>query len=338
MSPDGERDGGRFSRYDLGERIRTFGCGETEGTGKILLHELPYLLRGIPTSLLLGGDFNCVLSGMDATGHPNHSRALQELKRGFDLMDMREAPQGRDIYTDYTSRGASRIDRIYAFRDLRGNKRGAETTAAAFTGHLAVVLQMAFNVTTMLRGRGFWRMNMALLRGKVFLRQLTQRWAEWKKLTKHYPHMVLWWERVAKVRLKGLFIREGTERRREVTKMENVYYACLYEALQHPLQHTERKAAINRLQAKIVLLHTETMARGEIELRTKDVVQEEMMSLYQLIKRRKRRVQRAIPASQAQENGTHTRASDIVRIFSDYMRNKYSPIPVNDVCIRTTVF
>jgi hypothetical protein len=51
----------------------------------------------------------------------------------------------------------------------------------------------------------------------------------------------------------------------------------------------------------------------------------------------KRRVQRAIAASQAREHGTHTNASDIVRIFSDYLGNKYSPIPVDDDCIRTMV-
>jgi hypothetical protein len=140
---------------------------------------------------------------------------------------------------------------------------------------------MAFSVSTMLRSRGFWRMNMALLREEVCPRQLTQRWSEWKKRTKHYPNMVLWWERVAKVRLKGLFIKERTERRREDKKMENFYYACLYAALQHPLQHAERKAAINRLQAKIVLLHTAKMAQEEIEVRTQDVIQEERMSLLQ---------------------------------------------------------
>jgi hypothetical protein len=113
---------------------------------------------------------------------------------------------------------------------------------------------MAFSVISMLPGRDFWRMNMVLPREEVFLRQLTQRWTEWKILTKYYPHVVLWWERVAKVRLKGLFIRDGTERRREFTKLEN-YYAYLYEALQHPLQHAERKVTINCLQDKIVLLH-----------------------------------------------------------------------------------
>jgi len=68
-------------------------------------NELPYLLRGIPPSLLLGGDFNSVLTTLEATGHPNYSRALQELIRGFDLVDMWETSQERTTYTQYTSRG-----------------------------------------------------------------------------------------------------------------------------------------------------------------------------------------------------------------------------------------
>jgi exonuclease III len=34
-------------------------------------NELPYLLRGIPPSLLVGGDLNSVFTNLDATGHPN---------------------------------------------------------------------------------------------------------------------------------------------------------------------------------------------------------------------------------------------------------------------------
>jgi len=105
-------------------------------------NELPYLLRDIPLSLLVEGDFNCVLTNIDATGNPNYSRALQEFIRGFDLLDMWEMSQERATYTHYTSRGASKIDRIYASRNLSRNKRGAETRDASFTDHLAVVIKL----------------------------------------------------------------------------------------------------------------------------------------------------------------------------------------------------
>jgi exonuclease III len=104
-------------------------------------NELPYLLREISPSLLVGGD-NCVLTNIDATGHPNYSRAMQEFVRGFDLLDMWETSQERATYTHYTSRGALRIDRIYASRNLSRHKRGAETRVTAFADHLAVVKKL----------------------------------------------------------------------------------------------------------------------------------------------------------------------------------------------------
>jgi len=114
------------------------------------------------------------------------------------------------------------------------------------------------------------------------------------KQTKKYPTMVMWWERVAKVHIKKLFIREGTAKRREETKMENFYYACLYDILQRPSQRAERRAAINHLQAKIVKLHNARLVQGQIELRTQDIFQEERMSLFHLIIWRQRRGQREI--------------------------------------------
>jgi len=72
-------------------------------------NELPYLLRVIPPSPLVGGYFNSVLTNLDATGHPNYNQALQGFNRGFDLVDMWETFQERATYTYYTSRGASKI-------------------------------------------------------------------------------------------------------------------------------------------------------------------------------------------------------------------------------------
>jgi len=82
-------------------------------------------------------------------------------------------------------------------------------------------------------------MNTALLSEKKFQEQLRQCCIEWFKQTKNYSTMVMWWERVAKMRIKKLFIREGKVKRREVTQTEDFYYACLYDTLQSPIQHVE---------------------------------------------------------------------------------------------------
>jgi exonuclease III len=61
--------------------------------------DLSYLLQGVPKSLLVGGDFNSILTNADAMGHQNYSRPLQELIRGFDLVNMWETSHGLAIYT-----------------------------------------------------------------------------------------------------------------------------------------------------------------------------------------------------------------------------------------------
>jgi len=186
------------------------GAERRRDRGNFFSNELPYLLRGIPPLLLVGGNLDSVLTNRDAIGHSNYSQALQEFIRGFDLVDMSETSQERGTNTHYTSRGASSIDRICASRNLSIQERGAETRVAAFTDHLAVVIRIALEATTMRRGRSYWKMNTALLCEKSFKEQLRQRWAEWSKQTKNYPTMVMWCERVAKVHIKELFIREGT--------------------------------------------------------------------------------------------------------------------------------
>jgi len=57
---------------------------------------------------------------------------------------------------------------------------------------------------------------------------------------------------------------EGTEKRREETQMENFYYACLYDALNQPNQHAKKKTMIDSLQAKIVVIHTAKLERGQV--------------------------------------------------------------------------
>jgi hypothetical protein len=64
-------------------------------------------------------------------------------------------------------------------------------------------------------------MNTALLSEERLHEPLQQCWTEWSKQTKNHTTMVMWWERVAKMRIKKLFSREGTVKRREETPMEN---------------------------------------------------------------------------------------------------------------------
>jgi len=195
---------------------------------------LPCLFNVTPTTVIMGGDFNCVLAQADVTGRFNFSRTLNTLVTGYDLVDIWASPPERGVYTHYTRKGAARLDGIYVSRHVSGRKCGIETTGTAFTDHLAVILRIALDVAAVHRGRGYWKMDAALLRDAFVLEILRQRWVGWRRQPNLYPHIVMWWERVAKNQIQELLIGESAMRRRDNLALGEFYHASLYELLQGP--------------------------------------------------------------------------------------------------------
>ena len=130
--------------------------------------DLTYILPTAQADMILAGDFNCTLSKRDSTGTNNYRRALANIVNGFDLIDAWNKSTSRRMYTHYTATGASRIDRIYATSNIMSKKLGVETVAAAITDHHAVILHIAISAPLTLRGRGYWRMNIAIMSDKNF--------------------------------------------------------------------------------------------------------------------------------------------------------------------------
>jgi exonuclease III len=67
--------------------------------------ELPALLYAAFPSMLIGGDFNCVLQPADTTGPFTYSRALSEIVRGLALSDAWSQDPLRPAFTHYSSSG-----------------------------------------------------------------------------------------------------------------------------------------------------------------------------------------------------------------------------------------
>jgi exonuclease III len=71
-------------------------------------NELPWLLPTTECDLILAGDFNCIIERDDATGQGNHSRALDQLIRGFHLTDAWDHKAENKGYTHTTQRHVPR--------------------------------------------------------------------------------------------------------------------------------------------------------------------------------------------------------------------------------------
>jgi len=138
----------------------------------IFSNELPYLLRSVYDEIILGGDFNCVLEAAVSTGYGNFSRSLATPIQGYALRDACQAHSSRRIYTPYTVRSVSRLDRIYLTTDLMDRKKGLKTIAEAFTDHFAVSLRISLNAPIVRRGRGTWKLNTDILATKHVIENL----------------------------------------------------------------------------------------------------------------------------------------------------------------------
>ena len=145
---------------------------------------------------------------------------------------MGTGPGARSLQ-EYTRTGAVRLDGIYVFRQLSGLKCGAETALTAFTDHLAVILGTALDVAPVHRGRSYAKMDAALLPDAGVLETLRQRWMGWRRQRNLYPHIVMWWERVARNQIRKL-ISEGAMSRRDDLALGNFYHASICELLQSP--------------------------------------------------------------------------------------------------------
>jgi exonuclease III len=113
--------------------------------------------------MIIAGDFNCVIATDDTTGHNNYSKALARLIQGLELRDSWDATSKWKAYTHHTTKGASRIDRIYLTDNPRRTLQGAEAVAAAFTDHMAIIIRLPLLIPGIARGKGYWRMSVSYM-------------------------------------------------------------------------------------------------------------------------------------------------------------------------------
>ena len=296
--------------------------------------EVPILLQHLPERLIVGGDFNCVLSQEDCTGKPTYSGALKELVRGYDLLDVWNAGPTRGVYTHYSRSGATRIDRIYVTQNIYDNKDGVEVLTPAMSDHLAVILRVKWDRPRIDRGKGSWRMDISLLNDKVNRNQLRDRWMRWKANRRWYPDTVAWWTKSVKHQLRKYWLHVCAEAKREDREMENFLYSCLYDILQTPQARAGNIGAMNRITAKIVDLHRKRMEGIKRGGEGSEVWLEEKASIYNIIRQKQRREQRTVTSICDDDGRTYTDSKTILAVFREELQRKYANRPVEEDAIR----
>ena len=160
--------------------------------------------------LVLGGDFNVCFEGPRDFSLVHLGKLLQD----FDLVDsFKKANPGVEGVTWGNSRDAqSRID--FVFLPVEVPIVEAGIAPVWFSDHHAMAVSFVLKGPNF--GRGFWKMNVGILREVEFERGYKDMYAGWVALKPMFKSVVEWWEwvkwRTKKRQLQGYFV-EGNLRR-----------------------------------------------------------------------------------------------------------------------------
>jgi hypothetical protein len=285
--------------------------------------------------MLLGGDFNCVITPTDCTGGYNYSRSLDMLIKEFGLIDAWQANLHSRAYTHYTNQGAARLDRLYISADLNEKKTGATLLFAPFTDHLAVTVRTTLAAPMARRGKGTWKMNNGLFAEPNFKENLLTLMKQWKVHQRRYTDAIVWWDSYVKKQLKHHFSRKGAEKKKEEEANISFLHTCIYEVLQSDAHEQVKTAALRKCKAEILLIHKRRMASTNLKTHQHATTQNERTSLYQLIKAKRRRASTMIGHIADVNGSENDTMHGIMRVFTQHMQLRFSAKTIDEESMHT---
>ena len=290
------------------------------------------LLGSASDDIILGGDFNCVLEAADSTGHGSFSRSLATLVQGYALRDAWQARSDSHAYTHHTIHGATTIDRFYLSRDLLTPKTGIATVAAAFTGHVAVFLHFSWSALLTKRSRRTWKLNSGSLTSDLVMQALQPHWIPWKQQHR-YANIKLWWVRLCEKRLRQMFQSMEAESRRDLRRLENYCYECIYDIIRALDTNPGEIAVLHHFKAKLIRLNTKRFRMIMLDTAYADILPGESLTLYQLIRRHQRRVTRIVRSVKDEYGVILSSPAGVASAFVSFFREKYCHVNVDHECV-----
>ena len=212
--------------------------------------DLPHFLYTALSNTIIGGDFNCVLNPADTTGNFHISRALADIVKWLNFIDTWKQDPLRPTYTHHHPTGATRIDRFYVSQDLSQWKSRIETVPVAFTDHHGVVLWITIQDHMIRKMPRRWKMDPAVVQDDNYKQKLRDNWLQWRNRKRHYPHVVMWWQRCIKTQLQRFARAEDRERGRNYRHMENHLHDCLYDIIRSDFTEEKKICTTKQIQGQ----------------------------------------------------------------------------------------
>lgn len=194
-------------------------------------HERFQLLELISSELVLsggvvmGGDFNCVLSGKDKGGGSEEikldktSGLLNRIKKDFGLTDVfRHLHPNEPGFTWYNAKGTrkSRLDMVFTTKHLSCSECKLEPSF--FSDHMILIAKINFDVTAS-KGPGVWKLNNKLLEDEELRNTFRVKYERWRTLKEMFESECEWWEWV-KSEIKKFFVKVGRNKVQKEKRQE----------------------------------------------------------------------------------------------------------------------
>ena len=166
-------------------------------------------------NLVIGGDFNCVLSSLDKKGGKPASekiRVTNEIQRTMALFNLHDA--WRDLFPeqigftwrDNALKVQSRLDYFLVSKQLKPIICYCDIIFAPFTDHSAVTLQIRTKDCQQKKGPGFWKFNSSLLIDNKYVESLRACIAKSKTKYEYLENKGLKWNLI-KMEIRAFSIR-----------------------------------------------------------------------------------------------------------------------------------
>lgn len=270
------------------------------------------------SSVLLAGDFNCVLHPKDQTPNASTSLELQQLISDLALLDTWEHQFGqRRGYTHITSHSASRIDRIYISNSCKAHILNAEIWPTVFSDHAAYICTLNLPRQATHRSWGIWKFNISHLRDIACQQRFLDTWNKCRRRRLQYDNVLHWWILYAKPQLRRCLMTYSREKAWWMRQTTDFYFQCLRELYADPDSVINNYTRIKRIQAKIRLIRKQQVDGLKVRARTTVAPADEDPSVYHLVQERKRINSKIVTRLRLPDGRIVNTQEDIIRAFQE---------------------
>ena len=165
-------------------------------------------------NIILGGDWNCILSPNDSSRPENTtpSKTLESIKNTFRFKDILQAKKSKPEYTFYKNNYAARLDRIYVNK-LFSSIVDSSTQSVSFSDHHSISVELNISTQVCVE-RPLWKLNVSLLKDDLAKADFADLWSQLQRRKVNFPDIISWWEELVKPNIKKFYILLGREQKK----------------------------------------------------------------------------------------------------------------------------